>query len=381
MPVPPAGEKRHALSPILSVLLALAIVVPPFTTDKAEARSGPPPTLASARAEESSATPGNPLADRRWGVYRGPLEHSWRAYRTAEGQERALLAKIAQRPKATWFGHWLRTDRVGKNVSDYILSSQRGDPEALVQMVVFAIQPWEREACTRLPTDAEKEEYRSWVDEVALAIGDAHVALVLQPDAPFALCAPHGSDVPLELMRYATERFSAQPNTSVYIEAGAADWLRDDVAKALRILVPAGIGVARGFALNSTHYDSTARQIRFAADISRALEARGIPGKFAVVNTAQNGRPFKGYEYDGPNYDNARACSGRDDTRCVTLGIPPTTDVADPAWGLSPADAAEAAAYVDGYLWFGRPWLYNQASGWDQQRALTLARTTPYQEP
>ena len=88
-------------------------------------------------------------------------------------------------------------------------------------------------------------------------------------------------------MRYATERFSAQPNTSVYIEAGAADWLRDDVAKALRILVPAGIGVARGFALNSTHYDSTARQIRFAADISRALEARGIPGKFAVVNTAR----------------------------------------------------------------------------------------------
>ena len=333
-----------------------------------------PPALPSSRP----STPGNPLAGRRWGVYRGPLEHSWHAYRTAEGQERALLARIAQRPKATWFGHWLRTDRVGKNVSDYILSSQRGDPEALVQMVVFAIQPWEREACTRLPTDAEKEEYRSWVDEVALAIGDAHVALVLQPDAPFALCAPHGSDVPLELMRYATERFSAQPNTSVYIEAGAADWLRDDVAKALRILVPAGIGVARGFALNSTHYDSTARQIRFAADISRALEARGIPGKFAVVNTAQNGRPFKGYEYDGANYDNARACSDRDDARCVTLGIPPTTDVADPAWGLSPADADEAAAYVDGYLWFGRPWLYNQASGWDQERALTLARTTPY---
>ena len=65
----------------------------------------------------------------------------------------------------------------------------------------------------------------------------------------------------------------------------------------------------------------------------------------------------------------------------MTLGIPPTTDVSDPAWGLSPADADEAAAYVDGYLWFGRPWLYNQASGWDQERALTLARTTPFQEP
>ena len=182
-----------------------------------------------------------------------------------------------------------------------------------MQTVVFAIQPWEREACTRLPTDAEKEEYRSWVDEVALAIGDAHVALVLQPDAPFALCAPHGSDVPLELMRYATSgsrpsrtpastsRLGRRTGCGTTWPRRCASWCR-----------PAS-RVARGFALNSTHYDSTARQIRFAADISRALEARGIPGKFAVVNTAQNGRPFKGYEYDGANYDNARACSDREE--------------------------------------------------------------------
>ena len=51
------------------------------------------------------------------------------------------------------------------------------------------------------------------------------------------------------------------------------------------------------------------------------------------------------------------------------------------AWGLSAADAAEAAAYVDGYLWFGRPRLFNQASGWDHQGALRIARTTPYQGP
>ena len=381
MPVPPAGERsRHALGAILSVLLALAIVVPPITTDTAEARSGPPPAPAPVVAAGTS-TPGNPLAGRAWGVYQGPLEHSWRAYRTASGAQRDLLAKIALRPKATWFGHWLRTERVHENVRAYIQDSQHGDPDALVQMAIFAIQPWEREACERLPTAEEKARYRAWIDQVAQAIGNAHVALVLQPDAPFALCAPRGSDVPLELMRYATKRFEQQPNTSVYIEAGAADWLRDDAAKALRILVPAGIRLARGFALNSTHYDSTARQVRFAADISRALEARGIPGKYAVVNTAQNGKPFKGYEYDGPNFDNARVCSGRDDARCVTLGIPPTTDVASPRWGLSPAVASEASAYVDGYLWFGRPWLYNQASGWDQRRALRLARTTPYAGP
>ena len=362
------------------MLVALAIVVPPTTTDSAEARSGPPHSPLPALAAGTS-TPGNPLAGRPWGVYTGPLEHSWSAYREASGARRELLAKIALRPKATWFGQWLRTDRVHDNVREYIINAQHGDPDALVQMAIFAIKPWEQEVCDRLPTAAEKTRYQEWIDQVAHAIGDAHVALVLQPDAPFALCAPHGSDVPLKLMRYATARFEQQPNTSVYIEAGAADWLRDDPAEALRILVPAGIRLARGFALNSTHYDSTARQVRFAADISRALEARGIPGKYAVVNTAQNGKPFKGYTYDGPNFDNARVCSARNDSRCVTLGIPPTTDVADPAWGLSPADAAEASSYVDGYLWFGRPWLYNQASGWDQRRALTLARTTPFAGP
>jgi endoglucanase len=357
------------------VLLALAIVVPPSTLDTAEARSGPLP----ATAPLGSATTDNPLTNRSWGVYRGPLEHSWHAYRTARGRERELLAKIALRPKATWFGQWLQTDRLAENVGAYIANSQDGDPEALVQMAIFAIRPWEQEACTRVPTVAEKEQYHAWVDAAAGAIGGAHVALVLQPDAPFALCAPHGSDVMLDLIRYATERFAQQPNTSVYIEAGAADWLRDDPAKALRILLPAGIRSARGFALNSTHYDSTARQIRFAAAISQALAARGIPDKYAVVNTAANGKPFKGYQV--PDFENARACSSLDDTRCVTLGIPPTTDVADPAWGLRAADAVLAATYVDGYLWFGRPWLYHQEAGWDRQRALSLARTTPYPGP
>jgi endoglucanase len=382
MPVPPAGEKfRHVLGTSLSVLLALpivlSVVVPLAIPDTARAQSAP----ATASLRAASQTPDNPLANRRWGVYKGPLEHSWHAYRTARGQQRELLAKIALRPKATWFGQWLRTDRVAENVREYILNSQHGDPDALVQMAIFAMQPWEREACNRLPTAAETERYKTWIDQVAAAIGDAHVALVLQPDAPFALCAPHGSGVLLDLIRYATERFARQPYTSVYIEAGAADWMRDDPAKALRILVPAGIRSARGFALNSTHYDSTARQIRFAAAISEALTARGIPGKYAVINTAQNGKPFKGYEYRGPNFDNARACTSLDDSRCVTLGIPPTTDVASPAWGLAAADAADAAAYVDGYLWFGRPWLYNQGSGWDHQRALTIARTTQYPGP
>ena len=64
--------------------------------------------------------------------------------------------------------------------------------------------------------------------------------------------------------------------------------------------------------------------------------------------------------------------------RCVTLGIPPTIDVDSPQCGLPAADRKLADRYVDAYLWFGRPWLYNQAKPFDLQRALQLTRTTPY---
>jgi hypothetical protein len=37
-----------------------------------------------------------------------------------------------------------------------------------------------------------------------------------------------------------------------------------------------------------------------------------------------------------------------------------------------------AARSVDGFVWFGRPWLYNQADPFVARRALDMARTTPW---
>ena len=71
-------------------------------------------------------------------------------------------------------------------------------------------------------------------------------------------------------------------------------------------------------------------------------------------------------------------CDTRTEVRCVTLGIPPTHDVADRRWGLSLRNRARARAHVDGYLWFVRPWLFMQADPFVMSRALKLARTTPY---
>ncbi|MGH2886878.1 MAG: glycoside hydrolase family 6 protein, partial [Solirubrobacteraceae bacterium] len=204
-------------------------------------------------------------------------------------------------------------------------------------------------------------------------IGKARVALVLQPDLPFAMCAP--SPVPLELVSYAAQRFNALAHTTVYIDAGAHYWPAFN--QAVTMLERAGIRYARGFSLNTSEYDTTSGEIEYGAKLAQALAAGGYPGKHVVISTAENGAGFLNGQYPG-DVNNPRVCRNRYDTLCVTLGIPPTTQVANPRWHLSGVDASLAFRYVDAYVWAGRPWLFGGASQFDLQRALGLASSTPF---
>lgn len=334
-------------------------------------------------AREAAQRALNPLAGRPWGVYKGPGDMAWAPYERATGERKELLAKIALRPKARWFGAWIPNREITASVSKHIAVSQAGDPDALVQMAVFRMVPWEHAACRRLPSRAEAASYRDWIDRFAAGVGRAHTAIILQPDGPFALCAPGGSLEPSQLIGYAARKLAALPNTSVYLDAGAADWpaagRQGGVEAAVKFLLPAGVEAVRGIALNSTHYSDTNLEVARGAAIVQALEARGIRGKRVVVNTSSSGRPFVFGDYRGRDPDNAGVCRSRTDrSTCVSLGIPPTFAVDDPKWGLSAQTNELARQYVDGYLWFGRPWLHRQNSPFVMDRALDLARSTPY---
>ena len=377
--LPPAGAALLACATVSLALLA----APTASAKVQDERIGPRFQSTShdyaapvvSRAAESV----NPLANRPWGVYKGSGDQAWLPYTRATGKKKKLLGKIALAPKSKWYGGWIPDNQIEAKIRDHIANAQAGNPETLVNMSIFRMSPWEEEACKRLPTRAEQKSYKQWIDSFARGVGEAHAAIVLQPDGPFALCAPGGSLLPSQQIGYAARVLGALPNASVYIDAGASDWLRSDPARALQILLPASVADVRGFALNSTHYAATSDELRFGAAIVAELEKLGITDKHFVVNTAANGRPFNGYEYRGSNhYDNANVCKTRSQQRCVTLGIPPTADVANPRWGLSVEDAALAARYADGYVWVGRPWLYMQADPFDMKRALAVARTTPY---
>jgi endoglucanase len=334
----------------------------------------------SARAGVANAgLPGapasNPLAGLPWGNYDGPGDEVFPTYRGTSGETQRLLGKIALQPRMRWFGSWYPDDTARESVAEYIATSSRGRADVLSQMAVFRVEPWEDDACRRLPTAAEQASYRSWVDDFAAGIGSSRVALVLQPDLPFALCVPHHSQVPLKLVAYAARVFGKLPHTTMYIDVGAADW--PSIRQAVSMLRAAGIRYARGIALNITHYDSTARQIAFGSQVVSALARAGYRGRHVVINTAQNGHPFTFQQYHG-NFLFVPPCRSRSSRHCLSVGIPPTTDVASRRWGLSRSARRLAARVVDAYLWIGRPWLDSSSQHLDVGRALALVRTSPF---
>jgi endoglucanase len=320
------------------------------------------------------ASRANPLAGMTWGHYTGTMDGVFPAWADASGARKRLLAKIALRPLAYWFGSWFNDGYARTAAQQYIAADTGGNPDELAQITVFRLDRWEQAACGDHPSRAAAASYRSWIDNFAAGIGASRVALILQPDLPFALCAP--TRVPLGLVAYAARVFSALPHTTVYIDGGV-HWFPMRSSQAVWMLEQAGIRYARGFALNTTEYDATGAELQYGAGIVHALQAAGYGTKHMVINTAQNGAPFLNGQYHG-NVSNPRVCASRAAAICATLGIPPTSDVANPRWRLSGAERSIAAHYTDAYLWIGRPWLDYGSAPFDLTRAIGLAASSPF---
>ena len=160
-----------------------------------------------------------------------------------------------------------------------------------------------------------------------------------------------------------------QPNAALYLDMGSEDWARGNVAAVATFLERSGVAYGRGFALNVSHKNYLDREVRFARRVSQALAKAGIPDTHAVLDTSDNGHPFSGAELNPGGGDSTPPgdvgpCKKASQTSiCTALGVPPTTDVDNPLWGLSGPDAATAARYVDAYLWVSRPWLPHQGAG------------------
>jgi hypothetical protein len=362
--MPPARRLRRLGGALAGALLALTLLATPSFAGV---------------VNQGLSRSANPLAGVRHGTYFEPRQDGPSiAYRQALDAGRlsdaALLRQMVDQPRFRWFGAWIPTyDRGTKwgaerSAREYIRAVTGGNPDVAAQMAVFRLEPFEREACRRLPTRAEQADYRAWIDAFARGIGGSRVALVLQPDMPFTLCLPGRSKIGFQLIDYAARRFTSLPRTTVYIDAGASDWL--SVGQAAYMLRQSGVRRVRGFALSLTHYDSARAQIAYGQRLVDALARQGIRGRRFVVNTAQNGHAFT-FQRETRAFKEAPVCRvKRQRSACVTLGIKPTTS--------PPAFVSRSAArLVDGMLWTGRPWLNNETPR-SYDELVSLVRTSPY---
>jgi hypothetical protein len=269
---------------------------------------------------------------------------------------------------------------VHKYVTD--LQAAQGS-DVIVPMALFRQFPTHESHKADPWTLAMRRQYKHWYTAAAAGIGNAHALVILEPDLAVILKDAWRPDIRERLVTYAANTLTHNhPNTTVYIEAGSADWLTP--TEAATLLKRSGIGnpAVRGFALSGTHYDTPANNIKHGRQIVAKLASMGIPNKHFVIDTADDGHGFTFNQYrarhPGGDPTNPVVCQTKTQRVCETLGIPPTWKVGLRKWHLSATVAKIARTWLDAFVWYNRPWLDHNTDPFVLSRALGLARTTPY---
>ncbi|WP_406813681.1 glycoside hydrolase family 6 protein [Mycobacterium sp. M23085] len=258
---------------------------------------------------------GDPLAGAPF--YVNPTSAAMRAAQSADPPSPELTT-IANTPQAYWIVPGGSAGTVGKYV---------GDANAAGAIPVLAVYGIPHRDCGSFAAGgmASADDYRGWINGIASGVGASRVAIIVEPDA-LAMADCLSGDARQErfdLVRYAVDTFTRDPNAAVYIDAGHLRWHSpEDMAARLN---QAGVGHARGFSVNTANFFTTEDEIGYGEAISGLTN-----GSHYVIDTSRNGAgPAPDSELNWCNP------SGR------ALGTPPT--------------AATAGAHADAYLWIKRP--------------------------
>jgi endoglucanase len=333
--------------------------------------AAPPASWAgTANGGVNGAQRSNPIAGVTWRPYEGSTDPLWTAYASARGRRRRLLGRLALEPRALFIGSWIASSSIKSVAAQDVQGTQQGDSNVLTQFGTFELSPWEDAWSGAGHWNVAASE--RWYQGLAAGIGTARALVILQIDLPFA--TQTRNQQPETIDAYGTKALSADPHTTVYIDAGAYGWLSPAQQGAL--LISNGIRHARGFSVNDTQYGSMSQELEYGAQVVAYLNYHGIVGKHFLVNTAQNGQPYLAGQVSVPSNDTPR-CASRTQALCQRTGIPPTTDVTNRRWHLSATDAAIAKRDVDGYVWASQPWNVN-GGPFNLSFALNLAANGEY---
>ncbi len=271
-------EPRHALR---ALAVAATVVATLATAATADAQGGvigsaaPVGSVAGGRDLQPNPVAARPLYVERHNAVRA-RERSWRGSRPDDA---VLLGRIAEQPQGMWLGEWRR------DVRGTVAARVKAGLAAGATPVLVAYNIPHRDCGLHSSGGASSPgAYRAWVRQLARGIGSAPAIVILEPDAlPGMGCLPRRlRGERTALIREAVATLAALPATAVYIDAGNPGWMPPRIiAKRLRA---AGVAQARGFSVNVSGFEDTARSLAYG----RAVSARTGGARF-VVDTSRNG--------------------------------------------------------------------------------------------
>ncbi|MFF5701164.1 glycoside hydrolase family 6 protein [Streptomyces sp. NPDC012794] len=214
----------------------------------------------------------------------------WANANPGDGRAAAIRTSIANTPAARWFGNW--SGDIAAATGAY--AGRADSSDKLPVLVAYNIP--NRDICAGHSGGGagSRAAYDAWIAAFASGIGSRPAVVVLEPDAlgHESCMTPAQITERNAMLKNAIAQFRAKaPNTWVYLDAGNPGWV--DASTMARQLVAAGVGGARGFALNVSNYFTTEQNTSYGNAVNSALRAYGYTKPF-VVDTSRNGNGSNG---------------------------------------------------------------------------------------
>ncbi|MDB5237424.1 MAG: hypothetical protein JWL88_526 [Parcubacteria group bacterium] len=233
------------------------------------------------------------------------------AWMNSRPTDAAKMKTLANEPTAKWFGEW--SGDIASAVSSYMKAA--GSKTGV--LVAYNIP---QRDCGGYSAGGSND-YITWISSFAKGIGSSKAIVILEPDSLAQVSCLSSADQAnrYALLSKAVTILTANPNTTVYLDAGHSGWV--DAATMASRLTQSNIKAADGFSLNVSNYNATSAETAYGTALSKALG-----GTHFVIDTSRNG-----------NGSNGEWCNANGSA----IGTAPTTQTGNPL--------------IDAFLWIKTP--------------------------
>ena len=280
----------------------------------------------------------------------GSIQEMRQLLRENQAHDAGLLATMESYPSAVWLtgetaaqaalphnhGEVLADSEVYREVLQTLFAARRQDAVPIFVAYNIPGRDCSQYSAGGAPSDAA---YRSWIDSIARALGDAQAVVLEEPDglanlpgycgAAYAAANPGITNTTrIDDIAYAVKTLEADPNISLYLDAGNSAW--QNTGGMAETLVAAGVQQAQGFFLNVSNYQYTVNSDYYGIWTSDCI----------TYATADLGATQASALADAAKFVGAANTPGTD----------PFNNCPNQYWNGGPPDATAPATYIENLL-------------------------------